>query len=690
MRTTLKRGIGRSASGNGNGRAILPPAVALPATVTIYRQPPRQRSHVSSAVGIALGAAAPVLGVVGLGLFLTGASVAVALALWAGGLATAVGAVMLAGALGLSGFLSIAVGFLGGAYLFFHESIQDIQAHTPELKIAQEKLDLPLPDAPAIALVIGIDQRKRGVDADGTARSDTLLLLRADPRQRALSMLSFPRDLLVQIQCPHKPSYVGRINEAINYCGTQGALETVKGITGLPINYLITVNFVGFVRLVAELGGIWMDVDQRYFNPPGTGYASIDLHPGYQRLNGRQALDFVRYRHTDSDIYRLARQQRFVHAFKQAVASSFSIQKLLRIVGVVRDNLEIGAKGGHIDGRTVKRWGLFAFDLPPGHVFQTKIDPSCYGETSTFALTVAEGCISRAVEDFSRPDVEAPEKATAEALGRKLKGSGPPPEKTTVVVLNGNGVVGAAADASYQLRQKGYRTLEPANGGLANAPTQNYPRTKVYFDDRNPIAQRAAAKLVTTLGGQSDVDTGSMPVAIQPIAGDAMVAVVLGRNFDGTVVGAGSSDAPKREPPKVVVNPAETRTTVRQAQKHVRFPLLIPRVLEETSHLAPQDGIRVYQVGGHQAVRLTFVTDKYEFWGIQMVPWRTAPALRGANETVTIKGRRYDLYYSGFKLEMVVLRDGGQTYWVTNTLLGSLSNETMLAIAKGLQPVKHR
>src|SRR5919109_3042004 len=109
MRTTLKRGIGRSASGNGNGRAIPPPAVALPSIVTIYRQPPRQRSHVSSVVGIALGAAAPVLGVLGLGLFLTGASLAVALALWAGGLATAVGAVMLAGALGLSGFLSVAL-----------------------------------------------------------------------------------------------------------------------------------------------------------------------------------------------------------------------------------------------------------------------------------------------------------------------------------------------------------------------------------------------------------------------------------------------------------------------------------------------------------------------------------------------------------------------------------------------------
>ena len=57
---------------------------------------------------------------------------------------------------------------------------------------------------------------------------------------------------------------------------------------------------------------------------------------------------------------------------------------------------------------------------------------------------------------------------------------------------------------------------------------------------------------------------------------------------------------------------------------------------------------------------------------------------------MTIKGRDYALYYSGLKLEKVVFRYQGNTYWVTNTLLGSLSNETMLAIAKGLQPLKPR
>ena len=62
-----------------------------------------------------------------------------------------------------------------------------------------------------------------------------------------------------------------------------------------------------------------MDVDRRYYNNNGL-YSAINLQPGYQKLNGYQALSFVRFRHTDSDLYRNARQQSFVRAFKDQVA----------------------------------------------------------------------------------------------------------------------------------------------------------------------------------------------------------------------------------------------------------------------------------------------------------------------------------------------------------------------------------
>ena len=63
----------------------------------------------------------------------------------------------------------------------------------------------------------------------------------------------------------------------------------MKHLTGLPINYLITVNFHGFKQIVDKLGGVWIDVDRRYYNNgrgPRDDYATINLQPGYQRLNG--------------------------------------------------------------------------------------------------------------------------------------------------------------------------------------------------------------------------------------------------------------------------------------------------------------------------------------------------------------------------------------------------------------------
>ena len=106
----------------------------------------------------------------------------------------------------------------------------------------------------------------------------------------------------VEIRCEGRTPYFDKIAHAcFRLWAPQGSLDTVKALTGTPVNYLITVNFRGFRQIIDRLGGAWIDVDRRYFNDRGgpSGYAKINLRPGYQRLTGRQALDYVRYRHTD-------------------------------------------------------------------------------------------------------------------------------------------------------------------------------------------------------------------------------------------------------------------------------------------------------------------------------------------------------------------------------------------------------
>ena len=122
----------------------------------------------------------------------------------------------------------------------------------------------------------------------------------------------------------------------------------MKALTGLPINYLITVNFRGFTQVVDKLGGVWVDVDRRYFNDNTGGYdrfATIDLQPGYQKLNGPDALQFVRYRHTDNDIIRNARQQLFVRAVKDRDhATTSRADTIPKVVGALRKNIEVAVR----------------------------------------------------------------------------------------------------------------------------------------------------------------------------------------------------------------------------------------------------------------------------------------------------------------------------------------------------------
>ena len=119
----------------------------------------------------------------------------------------------------------------------------------------------------------------------------------------------------------------------------------------------------------------------------------------------------------------------------------------------------------------------------------------------------------------------------------------------------------------------------------------------------------------------------------------------------------------------------------------VGVPLQIPTVLESTSALSTEVPYRVYKLDKGKTVRFTFAKSGNEYWGIQESNWNDAPALADKNLSQVIQGRQYDLYFNGPHLHMVVLRAGGASYWVVNTLLDSMSNETMLAIAKGLRPL---
>jgi hypothetical protein len=392
----------------------------------------------------------------------------------------------------------------------------------------------------------------------------------------------------------------------------------------------------------------------------------------------------VRFRHTDSDLHRNARQQLFVRAFKDQIRSSFSITRLPKVINVITSNIEVGQGGGKdVSARTVLAYAALAYSLPPGHVFQSRIE----GLEGFADLTTGTENISRAVQQWAQPDVDSPRKATAVALGEKVKVKVPLPKETTVTVLNGNGVTGSASNANYLLSQRGYVTVLPPNGIPANAPSFGYFRTKIYFNPKRDGAREAARK-VAGLFGSADVQR--TPAAITQLSNGAMLTAVVGQTFHGTLASAPIDQTPKRELANVVPGTSAAYDLLRERRGKVDFPLMVPTVIERSSWIDRERPVRLYRFnesGRHPTIRLTYRMGSNEYWGVQQTDWDDAPVLGGRNFVRNLGGRRYELYFNGPRLHMVVLRTDGASYWVVNTLLDRLSNETMLAIAKGLRPL---
>jgi hypothetical protein len=392
----------------------------------------------------------------------------------------------------------------------------------------------------------------------------------------------------------------------------------------------------------------------------------------------------VRYRHTDSDLYRVARQQQFVKSFKSQVQNDFGLSTLLKVVNTITDNVEVAQGGGRpVDGGTVLSYARFAYELPRGRVFQSRIE----GLEGFAELTTDSANVTRAVQAFTHPDIESPDKATAVVLGEKRKRKSLAPRDTTITVLNGNGVTGSASSAGFLLRERGYEILTPPNGLPANAPAFDYFRTEVYYERGRAGAQDAAQKIANLFGS---AETAAIPREIRPLANGAVLTVVVGQTFHGSLAAAPIDQTPRREKPNVIFAPNAARDLLRERRSRVSFPLMLPTVIERSSWIDSERPVRIHWMDSeekHKALRLVYRMGSNEYWGVQMSDWDDAPVLGDRSLTRRIKGRVYDLYYNGPKLHMVALNTSKARYWVINTLLDRLSNETMLAIAKGLKPM---
>jgi LCP family protein required for cell wall assembly len=512
----------------------------------------------------------------------------------------------------LAGVIIVAVsaGATATGVLLYVNSIADaIGGHNDKL---HNKLKSALaqndPGEPQTILIIGSDKRAGAEFEEDPGRSDTTILLRIDPDQGRIAVMSIPRDLEVEIP------EVGteKFNAAYSYGGAKETLQVVKELTGLKVNHVVNVDFLGFVQAVYAIGCVWTDVDRRYYHSneglsASEQYAEINIQPGYQLLCGKRALQYVRYRHTDTDIVRSARQQSFISDARHQV----SLEDLLfpsgqeNLVQIFTEytssdinagsellelmKLAVAARGASIDQIH------FPAELGPSYVYAN------------------ETAIHEAVEEFLGESEgggsEFPEEKKAKKKSKK-KGSDSKGGKSK----------------KKQKKQKEKPIVEskpPGSDGLVPARE----------------AGEAEAKVVARKVG------GGFPV------------------FYPTRLPSGAS--------YVESNPYE----------HIQDPRVYH--LREGNIDSLGDRHPAYRmVGEYQP--------EYEvnYFGIQGIGgWEDPPILDNPSETRTIHGRDYEIFVDGENVKMVAWHRGENTYWVSNSLQQSLTNDQMLGIARSAQVI---
>jgi LCP family protein required for cell wall assembly len=307
----------------------------------------------------------------------------------------------------------------------FHEvdNVVETLRANEDLELGKTQLATVDPGKPQTILLLGSDRRPKGATDGGAgtgARSDTIILARLDPDRKATALMSLPRDLRVQI-----PGHgTAKINEAYDLGGPALTLRTVKDLTGLPINHVINVDFKGFESAINAIGCIYVDVDRRYFNDTAA-YAYINVPSGYQRLCGRQALQYARFRHEDTDLVRGVRQQEVIRATKQQAGVTGLINKrgrLERIFGRYTTS-DSGLK----DKKSIislAKLAVFSAGQPIREVhFEGQVGITSGNEAAGVPsfVTATDSTVKKLVQQFLGVQASKGVKGTLEPRGRRKK-----------------------------------------------------------------------------------------------------------------------------------------------------------------------------------------------------------------------------------------------------------------------------
>ena len=405
-------------------------------------------------------------------------------------------------------------------------------------------------------LILGSDTRdgknaKYGTsdDATGYGHSDVMMLMDISADNKRVSVVSFPRDLLVdtpactdqesQQKFPAQQNVM--INAAMSEAGIGCAVDTVNKLTGLEIDHFMMADFNAVKELSNTVGGVEVCISDAVYDPD----SQLRLPQGTSTVQGEQALAFLRARHAfvdGGDLGRIKAQQGFLSSLTRKMKADGSLSdpgKMLEIADVVTKNLTIDEGLASIP--TLLTVGNRLKSIDVGKVAFVAV-PTVPAVSDPNRLEVAEPAASQLFaamrKDIDLTDPTAPPSPSASPDPSASAGPAPSESATAydkalqpVTVANGSGVPARTQEIIQALTAGGFTQL----GQLAAQPAA---ATAVYYGAGYGAAAADVALLL-----------GIPAVRVLPAAGVAGVQVYLGTDLAGGTPGA---DAPVQLPPDIV------------------------------------------------------------------------------------------------------------------------------------------
>jgi LCP family protein required for cell wall assembly len=360
------------------------------------------------------------------------------------------------------------------------------------------------------------DQRAFGNSAQvGGQRSDTVMVLHVDPKQKKAAILSIPRDLWVPIA---GKGYSERINTAFD-TGPDLLVQTIQQDLGIQINHFISVDFVGFRGIVNTVGGVNV-----YFPAPARdSFSGLNItSAGCLKLNGDQALQYVRARHYEyyeagrwhedptADLGRIQRQQDFMRRILRKAISS-GLTNPLRLNALISNGVNYVTIDKGLSPGTLLSLGAKFHSLAPDTVdmmtLPTTIGTERVGGSIASVLFLQQPDASQVLARFNGNSNPA---TVASGTPKPGVPAGVVPNQVTVRVLNGNGLGGEAGKVATALSGVGYNVA-----GVGDADSFRYQRSVItYGPDQQDKAQLLQVSLVGGAQIKEDFSLRSVDLVI--------------------------------------------------------------------------------------------------------------------------------------------------------------------------------